>query len=70
MRLLAVNNKPDKFETNSEKRTLYCWFSHDVTKTHTTKLSILLRFYFHDVFEQLKTNFRTNFRFEKGSWFF
>ena len=70
MRLLAVNNKPDKFKTNSEKRTLYCWFSHDATKTQTTKLSILLRFYFHDVFEQLKTNFRTNFRFKKGSWFF
>ena len=26
----------------------YCWFSHDVTKIQTTKLSILLRFYFHD----------------------
>ena len=40
-------------------------FSHDVTKIETTKLSILLRFYFHDVLEQLKTNFRTNFRFKR-----
>ena len=34
-------------------------------KFKTTKLSILLRFYFHDVLEQLKNNFHTNFRFEK-----
>ena len=25
-----------------------------------------LKFYFHDVLEQLKTNFHTNFRFERG----
>ena len=42
-----------------------CWFSHGVTKIQTTKLSILLRFYFHDVLEQLKTNFQTNFRFKR-----
>ena len=30
-----------------------------------TKLSILLRFYFHGVLEQLKTNFQTNFRFKR-----
>ena len=42
-----------------------CWFSHDVTKIQTTKLSILLRFYFHGVLEQLKTNFQTNFCFKK-----
>ena len=42
-----------------------CWFSHDVTKIQTTKLSILLRFYFHGVLEQLKTNFHTNFRFKR-----
>ena len=36
--------------------------SHDVTKIQTAKLSILLRFYFHDVLEQLKTIFRTNNR--------
>ena len=29
------------------------------------KLSILLRFYFHGVLEQLKTNFQTNFRFKR-----
>ena len=29
------------------------------------KLSILPRFYFHDVLEQLKTNFHTNFRFKR-----
>ena len=44
---------------------VYCWFSHDVTKIQTTKLSILLRFYFHGVLEQLKTNFQTNFRFKR-----
>ena len=38
------------------------WFSHDVTKIQSTKLSIILRFYFHDALEQLKNNFRTNFR--------
>ena len=35
------------------------------TKIQTTKLSILLRFYFHGVLEQLKTNFHTNFRFKR-----
>ena len=42
-----------------------CWFSHDVTKMQTKKLSILPRFYFHDVLDQLKTNFHTNFRFKR-----
>ena len=40
-------------------------WSLDVTKIQTTKLSILLRFYFHGVLEQLKTNFQTNLRFKK-----
>ena len=45
------------------------WFSHDVTKIHSySKLSIRLRFYFHDLLEQLKTNIHTNFLL-KGSWF-
>ena len=35
-----------------------CWFSHDVTKIQTKKLSILPRFYFHGALEHLKTNFR------------
>ena len=43
----------------------YCWFSYDVTKIQTTKLSILPRFYFHDVLGQLKTNFHTNFLFKR-----
>ena len=43
----------------------YCWFSHDVTKNQTKKLSILPRFYFHGALEQLKTNFHTNFRFKR-----
>ena len=46
-----------------------CWFSHDVTKIQTTKLSILLRLYFHYVLEQLKTNFHTNFRFKRALGF-
>ena len=41
-------------------RMQYCWFSHDVTKIQTSELLILLRFYFHDVLEQLKTNRHTN----------
>ena len=36
------------------KSIYYCWFSHDVTKIQTTKLSTLLRFYFRDVLKQLK----------------
>ena len=43
-----------------------CWFSHDVTKIQTTKLSMLPRFYFHDVLEKLKTNFHRNFLSSKG----
>ena len=42
----------------------YCWFSHDVTKFQTSELLILLRFYFHNVWEQLKTNLHTNFHSE------
>ena len=45
---------------------LYCWFSHDVTKIKTKKLSILPRFCFHDALEELKTNFHTNFRFKRA----
>ena len=44
---------------------VYCWFSHDVTKIQTKKLSILPRFYFHDALEQLKTNCQTNCRFKR-----
>ena len=40
------------------------------TKIQTTKLSILLRFYVHDVLERLKTNFQVNFCFKKVQFFF
>ena len=43
----------------------YCWFSHDVTKIQTKKLSILPRSYFYDALKQLKTNCQTNFRFKR-----
>ena len=46
-------------------KIFYCWSSHEVTKIQTAKLSILLRFYFHDVLEQVKSNFHTNFCFER-----
>ena len=39
-------------------------FLHDFTKIKTTKLFILLRFYFHDAKQQVKTNIHTNFRSE------
>ena len=42
-----------------------CWFSHDVTKIRTTKLSIEPIFHVHDVLEQLKTNFHINFRLKR-----
>ena len=42
-----------------------CLFLHDVAKIQTTKLSILLRLYFHGVLEQLKNNFHTNFHFKR-----
>ena len=42
--------------------------SHDVTKIQTTKLSMLLLFYFHDVLGQLKTNLHA-ISLQKGSWF-
>ena len=44
---------------------LHCWFSHDVTKIQTTKLSILPRFYFLDLLEQLKNNFHSSFLFKR-----
>ena len=60
------------FQTKTAKKTYtlarlltYCWFSHDVTKIQTKKLSILPRFYFYDALKQLKTNFHTNFRFKR-----
>ena len=46
-------------------RTGNCCFSLDVNKIQTTELSMLPRFYNHDVLEQLKTNFHTNFPFKR-----
>ena len=43
----------------------YSWFSHDVTKIQTKKLSLLLSFYFHVILEHLKTFIKTNFRFKR-----
>ena len=43
------------------KLSCYSQFSHDVTKIQTTKLLILLIFYFNEVLEQLNTNIYTNF---------
>ena len=42
-----------------------CWFSHDVTKIQTKKISILQGFYIHDALEQMKTNVHTNFHFKR-----
>ena len=36
--------------------TEYCWFSHDVTKIQTTKLSIILRFYLAE--SDIQSNFK------------
>ena len=52
-------------EKRKNRQTNNCWFSHDVTKKFKPQLSILRRFYFHGVLEQLKTNFQTNFRFKR-----
>ena len=43
----------------------YSWFSHDVTKFQTKKLSILLSFHFHEVLKYPNTFIYTNFRFER-----
>ena len=60
---MTKNNDGCKHWRFGRKRN--CWFSHDVTRIQTTKLSILLEFYFHDVLEQLKANFRKKFRFKR-----
>ena len=40
------------------------WFSHDLTKIQTKKLSLILSFNFHVILENLKTFIQTNFRFK------
>ena len=44
---------------------LYSWFSDDVTKIQTKKLSLLPSFYFRVILEHLKTLIQTNFRFKR-----
>ena len=52
-------------EEDQVQQTRQVHDSDDVTKIQTTKLSILQRFYFLDVSEQLKTNIHPNFCFER-----
>ena len=64
----AIANLTNRFHV-AERLFSNCWFSPDVTKFQTSELLILLRFYFHDVLEQLKTNIQTNIHSEWVSWF-
>ena len=55
-----------RFYTNGYERGFFrqiinSWFSHEVTKTQTNELLILLSFYFHEVLEQLKLNYLKQF---------
>ena len=59
------NNLFSRRELNKQA---YSWFSHDVTKIQTKKLSLLLSFYFHVVLQHLKT-LTNNFSVQKGSSF-
>ena len=64
-KLLCSSASELQQNSNASSREDYCWFSHDVTKIQTKKLSILLGFYFNNALEQLKTNFHRNFRFKR-----
>ena len=66
MTKFIVNSRTDALKTDVKLFFMItnCWFSHDVTKFQTSELLILLRFYFHDVLEQLKTNIQANFHSE------
>ena len=69
---LLMTLTPSLAKTSLKKlryKVLNQGFSHDITKIHTKKLSILLSFYFHEVSQHLKTLSYTNFRFQKGSSF-
>ena len=46
---LSQKSKSALSKRHSPRFCLDCWFSHDVTKIHTSELLILLRFYFHAV---------------------
>ena len=43
----------------------HAWFSHDVTKIQTKKVSLVPSFYFHVVLQNLKTFIQTNYRFKR-----
>ena len=62
MRLLLRNIMKETFEANPETLQVHIIGFHMTSLK--LKLSILMRFYLHDVLEQLKTNFHTNFRFK------
>ena len=47
-------SKPTAIKKGLFLQIINSWFSHDVNKTQTSELLILLSFYFHDVLEQLK----------------
>ena len=47
----------------------HTWFSHNVTKTQTKKLSVLPSFYFHVVLQHLNTFIQTNCRFKRPGCF-
>ena len=44
-----IDSLKQMFLKNNQPKDCYCRFSHDDTKIQTTKLLILLIFYFHDV---------------------
>ena len=50
---------------NFSNMTFNSWFSHDITKIQTKKLSLLLSFYFHMVLQHLKTFIQTIFWLKK-----
>ena len=51
-----VNGKTDSTSSwPGNNQPIYSWFTRDVTKNQTKKLSILLSFYFHEVLQYLNT---------------
>ena len=65
--VLAVMWKQKPMQHGFRARTRafrYSWFSHDITKIQTKKLSLLLSFFFHVILQHLKTFIQTNFRFK------
>ena len=56
--------RTDNYATK-EKGKINSWFSHDVTKIQSKKLSLLLSVYFHVTLEHLKTFIQTNFWFKR-----